>query len=286
MKSSHAIAGILWGGLVAGALYFSESGAQKESVQITQEVKQRVTAITPFSPSETQPEDQDSLLSWLDRNPVLKRRIQATSWYRDFLAWKLGKKEFEKNLMSASSIEQVLEKNKWMLEKIQYQGWWQSYLRWDIDPTYMLLGNIWSFVRIEQFKEKNPEIYEKIIKNPGWNKPWYQGENHLLMSQDEIMDVFTRQMNALNNNKDLEERLSRFGFSRDDFYRADLSKQEWILAVFDTINHIEDKSDWSQKEREAFLATDTGRAYHEGKVSPDIALESLKKVRNPNGVNQ
>ncbi|MFZ4461540.1 MAG: hypothetical protein ACOYN2_03215 [Patescibacteria group bacterium] len=137
-------------------------------------------------------------------------RIQGTSWYRDFLSGKLDRETFERDLLTANSIEQILLGDSEILPKIQYQDWWKKYLRGDIDPSTALNGNIRAFVQIEKFQKQNPETYARITKNPRWINASSNPQDPDLISQGEAIETVVGNVKNIEANSQMKERLAAY----------------------------------------------------------------------------
>lgn len=243
---------ILGVSVLAGGLYFvTDTEPKHEWVKIlTDTISHRTqNTISPFwdtkiygIPSEiisiTTPQIKDSIDELLQKNPILKQRIQGTSWYRDYIAGRLDKFIFEKFIEDVYSIEERLKQNPWVLDKIQYEVWWQKYIRWDTNPSDMLIWNMQSYFDISKIQHDNPELYTKASLNPYWNT-WIQyGENNIVVWQRELLTSISLRLAYLDQNPDIERRLQEKWFTRENLFSDDWSKWEWI---YEYLNALQDE---------------------------------------------
>ena len=244
---------ILSASVLAGGLYFvTDTEPKHEWVKIlTDTVAHRTqNTISPFwdtkiywIPSEiaspvtiTQTKDPIDELLW--KNPTLKQRIQWTSWYRDYLTGKLDKSTVERFILDAYSIEERLKQNPWVIDKIQYEAWWQKYIRWDTNPSDMLIWNMQAYFDLSKIQQDNLELYTKASFNQHWNT-WVQyGEDYIVVWQRELIISLSLRLTYLDANPDIEKKLQEKWFTRDNLFKDDWSKWEWI---YEYLNSMQDE---------------------------------------------
>lgn len=182
---------------------------------------------------------RDLLSELLEKNLILKQRIQGTTWYRDFVLWRIPREVAETYFRDASFIEQVLSTNPWMLEKIQYEPWWQKYIRWDMSPPDMLSWNIQAFLDIQKIQKEHPDLYEKAQQNPTWSQGIQQGEDHVVVGQRDFLLSLQLRLQYLSQNPGIEERVKEKGFTRNNLFTDDWSKWEWIYGFLNSLQDWE-----------------------------------------------
>lgn len=169
----------------------------------------------------------------------MKQRIQWTSWYRDYILWKLDQSISEKYIMDAFSIEIILKQHPWMIHKIQYEIWWEKYIQWSTNPSDMLAWNMQAYIDILKIEEDNPELYKKASLSKYWNS-WIQyGENYIVNWQREILTSLSLRLEFLDKNPDIEKRLQEKWFTRDNLFSDDWVTWDWIYGA---INSIQDEN--------------------------------------------
>lgn len=235
------------GSILAWSLYFSPTEPNHEPVKIvrdttTDRTKQVVSPFweaTLFWSQESIPVisgDTTTLLhDFLDKNPILKQRIQGIPWYRDFISGTMPVEIANRYIQDAFTIEQVLIDNPGILQRIHYESWWQRYTRGDTNPTDMLSGNIASYWQLQKIEQENPLFYSMASKSPLWNSGIQQWQDYIVVWQKEILISLALRLKFLDENPDIEKNIQEQWFTRNNLFTDDWSKWEGIYKALDTL---------------------------------------------------
>lgn len=276
MKNKHILLSTTWAGiLIAWVLYFSQKEAKHEPVKLVRDTTTARTAemISPFWAMGASwipniltgaiGDTPESIQDFLDKNPVLKQRIQSMLWYREYLAWRLSRELTQQYIADASTIEQFLITNPWLLQKIQYEWWWQRYTRGDTNPTDMLTGNISAKIALQKIEQEQPDLYNRARESPLWNK-WIQlWEDYIVVGQRELLTSLSLRLDQLDANPGLEQQLLKLWYTRNNLITDDWSQWQWIYGVIDTLREIDTLS---AEEKEKFFASDIWNNYLAGNI--------------------
>lgn len=253
MKLTTLFTWTIWAWLITWWMYLAKWEEKHEIVNlVTNRTRQGTEYITSWSWIMTTiwnlnntinvPTDDrkiDPITSFLNQNPNLRQRIQGTSWYRDFLVWKLPTDVVEKYIYDAYSIEQVLLQYPSILQKIQYEIWWEKYIRGDTNPSDMLAGNIQSFIILQKIEQEQPEFFNLAQKSPLWNS-WIQyGEDYIVVGQNEILTSLKLRLEFLDTNPWIEKKLQEKGYTRNNFFTDNWSKWEGIYWAIDELKEAD-----------------------------------------------
>jgi len=75
------------------------------------------------------PNEREELLSFIDKNIYLKRRIQGISWYRDILMGLINIQDAQRLVRDANLIESQIATNPKLLSSLQDMPTWNAYLQ-------------------------------------------------------------------------------------------------------------------------------------------------------------
>jgi hypothetical protein len=271
MKNKQVILSTTWAGLlIAWALYFIPKEPKYEPVKLVRDTTTARTQemISPFWDTRTPwiqamlPgiiwDTAESLNIFLDKNPILKQRIQGMIWYREYLFWKLSQEIAQQYISDALSIEQQLMANPWLLQKIQYEWWWQRYMRGDTNPTDMLAGNMASIASLQKIEQEQGELYRRAQESPLWNKWIQHWDDYIVVGQHELLTSLLLRLDQLDGNPGLEQQLTKLWYTRDNLVTDDWSRWQWIYGVIDTLREIDTLS---TEAKERFFTSEFWKSY-------------------------
>lgn len=270
-----------WAGILTGAIYFTQWQEYKHEgvkILVSNTGTRTQEAISPLwdpkvywiPPEPNLINTNTDIQDFLDKNPILKMRIQNMSWYRDFLTSRISREVFEEYLIPAFNIEGILAQNPWLVEKIQHEIWWQRYLRWYANPVDMFAGNITSLLRLQELEKKDPELYQKMQKNPNWNTWIQHGEDYVVVWQEEIIYSASLRLEQIKTEPWLRDELARFWFSEENVYTDNWIEWRGFYTAVDVVRRI---LEMDREHLDWFYSTELWQKYLSGEVNNWRELE-------------
>ena len=233
---------LLWASIVTYNIYWweekqdiSERLPQKSAEKIQGSQQKNMWEILDASTKEADrtkkinsiPNEREELLSFIDKNIDLKRRIQGMSWYRDILMGLINIQDAQRLVRDASLIESQIATNPKLLSSLQDMPTWNAYLQWILDPHTILNTEIPALRYMEELQEKNPTIFARFSNNPIFTR---NAEWALLAFSDQKVniDIALQTKDFLEKNPEVMQKLAQYWYTIDNIYSHRYDNQDGI----------------------------------------------------------
>jgi hypothetical protein len=283
---------LLWASIVTYNIYWweakqdiSERLPQKSAEKIQASKQKNMWEILDASTKEANkaekinpiPNEREELLSFIDKNIDLKRRIQGMSWYRDILMGHINIQDAQRLVRDANLIESQIATNPKLLSSLQDMPTWNAYLQWNLDPHTILNTEIPAIRYMEELQEKNPTIFTRFSNNPIFtrNTEW----SLLAFSDQKVnIDIALQTKDFLEKNPEVMEKLAQYWYTIDHIYSNRYDSQGGIYWEQNAVIALMNPRNFSSEVWQQFLSSEKWHLYSSSQISPQEALAYMNEL--------